>query len=223
MAVIGTALVALLAGQGYASVYLSTLPHTGLDGTAYVAFWTINVNILLLVSHWILEEKVRSRALLFVIKYYYFLVYFIFYRNLFARLQSFDQFALIQLLSSFWICIWYPFSMTRWCHSLIEYFTKSNKSYEEHVESIGMCELSKFQSDSECVSSLLPRSFLSTQFGSEHYYACLSWLGLDLTLWTKQECVTVQLLVYAFAHSSGLQICIPSLPLPTTATLTITI
>lgn len=74
MAVIGTALVALLAGQGYASVYLSTLPHTGLDGTAYVAFWTINVNILLLVSHWILEEKVRSRALLFVIKYYYFLV-----------------------------------------------------------------------------------------------------------------------------------------------------
>jgi hypothetical protein len=74
MAVIGTALIALLAGQGYASVYLSTLPHTGLDGTAYVAFWTINVNILLLVSHWILEEKVRSRALLFVIKYYYFLV-----------------------------------------------------------------------------------------------------------------------------------------------------
>ena len=74
MAVIGAALIALLAGQGYASVYLSTLPHTGLDGTAYVAFWTINVNILLLVSHWILEEKVRSRALLFVIKYYYFLV-----------------------------------------------------------------------------------------------------------------------------------------------------
>lgn len=74
MAVIGTALIALLAGQGYASVYLSTLPHTGLDGTAYVAFWTINVNVLLLVSHWILEEKVRSRALLFVIKYYYFLV-----------------------------------------------------------------------------------------------------------------------------------------------------
>jgi hypothetical protein len=74
MAVIGAALLALLAGQGYASVYLSTLPHTGLDGTAYVAFWTVNVNILLLVSTWILEEKVRSRALIFVIKYYYFLV-----------------------------------------------------------------------------------------------------------------------------------------------------
>jgi hypothetical protein len=32
-----------------------------------------------------------------------------FYRNLFARLRSFDQFALVQLMSSFWVCIWYPF------------------------------------------------------------------------------------------------------------------
>lgn len=74
MTTIMLALVALLAGQGYASVYLSTLPHTGLDGTAYVMFWTVNVNVLMILSHWILEEKVRSRALLFVFKYYYFLV-----------------------------------------------------------------------------------------------------------------------------------------------------
>ncbi|UZJ54569.1 hypothetical protein CBS101457_003889 [Exobasidium rhododendri] len=138
MAVIGAALIALIAGQGYASVYLSTLPHTGLDGTAYVAFWTVNVNILLLVSTWILEQKVRSRALIFVIKYYYFLVYFIFYRNLFARLNSFDQFALIQLLSSFWVCIWYPFSMTRRFHALLSYFSLDPRSYEEHVESMGL-------------------------------------------------------------------------------------
>lgn len=137
MAVIGIALVALLAGQGYASVFLSTLPHTGLDMTAYVTFWTINVNILLLLCLWILEEKVRSRALIFVMKYYYFLVYFIFYRNLFARLNSFDQFALIQLLSSFWVCIYYPFSMTTWCHKLISYFTHDPKSWEEYVESVG--------------------------------------------------------------------------------------
>lgn len=138
MAVIGMALIALLAGQGYASVFLSTLPHTGLDGTAYVAFWTVNVNILLLVSLWILEEKVRSRALIFVLKYYYFLVYFIFYRNLFARLNSLDQFALIQLLSSFWVCIWYPFSMTTWCHKIVQYFNSDPKSWEEYVESVGI-------------------------------------------------------------------------------------
>ena len=68
MTAIGLGLFALIAGQGYASVYLSTLPHTGLDGVAYVSFWTMTVNGLALVSHWILEEKVRSRALLFVFK-----------------------------------------------------------------------------------------------------------------------------------------------------------
>lgn len=74
VATIGLSLAALLAGQGYASVYLSTLPHTGLDGTAYVTFWMTTVNLLAVISHWILEEKVRSRALLFANKYYYFLV-----------------------------------------------------------------------------------------------------------------------------------------------------
>lgn len=74
MSTIGLALVALLAGQGYASIYLSSLPHTGFEGTAYVMFWTVNVNVLMLISIWILEEKVRSRALLFCFKYYYFLV-----------------------------------------------------------------------------------------------------------------------------------------------------
>lgn len=100
MLVIGLALFALVAGQGYASVYLSTLPHTGLDGTAYVTFWALTVNVLAVASHWMLEEKIRSRALVFVFKvreltcsqlswigrlimsrhpfqYYYFLVYFI--------------------------------------------------------------------------------------------------------------------------------------------------
>ncbi|PWZ02210.1 hypothetical protein BCV70DRAFT_198486 [Testicularia cyperi] len=138
MSTIGLSLFALIAGQGYASVYLSTLPHTGLDGVAYVSFWTLTVNGLALVSHWILEDKVRSRALVFVFKYYYFLVYFIFYRNLFARLRSVDQFALIQLLSSFWVCIWYPFSMSGFCHRVVQYFNPSPRSWEEYVEGVGL-------------------------------------------------------------------------------------
>lgn len=138
MSTIGLSLFALIAGQGYASVYLSTLPHTGLDGVAYVSFWTLTVNGLALVSHWILEDKVRSRALVFAFKYYYFLVYFIFYRNLFARLRSFDQFALVQLLSSFWICIWYPLSMSSLAHRVVSYFNPNPRSWEEYVESIGL-------------------------------------------------------------------------------------
>ncbi|CAD6886464.1 unnamed protein product [Tilletia controversa] len=135
---IALALMALLAGQGYASVYLSTLPHTSFEGTAYVTFWMITVNCMALASHWILEEKVRSRALVFVFKYYYFLVYFVFYRNLFARLRSFDQFALIQLLSSFWVCVWYPFSMSGICHRIVQYFNPEPKSWEEYVEAVGL-------------------------------------------------------------------------------------
>ncbi|PWN53459.1 hypothetical protein IE53DRAFT_324750 [Violaceomyces palustris] len=138
MSSIGLALFALMAGQGYASVYLSTLPHTGLDGVAYVTFWTITVNGLALLSNWILEEKIRSRALVFVFRYYYFLVYFIFYRNLFARLRSVDQFALVQLLSSFWVCIWHPFSMSSFCHRVSQYFNPKPKSWEEYVESLGL-------------------------------------------------------------------------------------
>lgn len=138
IAAIGLSLVALIAGQGYASVYLSTLPHTGLDGTAYVTFWMTTVNLLAVISHWILEDKVRSRALLFANKYYYFLVYFIFYRNLFARLRSFDQFALVQLLSSFWVCIWYPLSMTSLFHRITQHFNPHPKSWEEYVESVGL-------------------------------------------------------------------------------------
>ncbi|MCP6374051.1 hypothetical protein NL455_29655, partial [Klebsiella pneumoniae] len=77
--------------------FMRTLPHSGADGTLYVAFWMLTVHILSALVQWIMSEKVRSRALLFAFKFYYFLVYFIFYRNLFARLRSFDQFALVQL------------------------------------------------------------------------------------------------------------------------------
>ncbi|KAK0519386.1 hypothetical protein OC835_007541 [Tilletia horrida] len=133
IASISLALLALLPGQGYASVYLSTLPHTSLEGTAYVT-WMMTVNYMALASHWILEEKVRSRALVFVFKYDYFLVHFIFYRNLFARLRSFDQLALIQLLSSFWVCI----CMSGFCHRIVQYFNPEPKSWEECVESVGL-------------------------------------------------------------------------------------
>lgn len=247
MGVIGIALIALLAGQSYASVFLSTLPHTGLDGTAYVAFWTVHVNLLLLISLWILEEKVRSRALIFVVKYYYFLVglssrtvlqnrpsfadrssprivYQLnrstscefatqagfllcrsqadaprysctrFYRNLFARLNSLDQFALIQLLSSFWVCIWYPFSMTPLCHKIVSHFLPEPKSWEEWVENIGICEYGKEATSNRFsnladMEDMLVYSFLSAKSCAEHYDAGVSGLGLYSSFRTKPEYV----------------------------------
>lgn len=131
-------LLTLLAGQGYAILYLETLPHTGLDGTLYVAFWMFTVLALSAVTQWIMAEKVRSRALLFVFRYFYFMVYFIFYRNLFARLRSFDQFALIQLLSSAWVCLWYPLTMSPLWLKFLNRFNSRQVPWEEHAEKISL-------------------------------------------------------------------------------------
>ncbi|PKI83281.1 hypothetical protein MVES_002949 [Malassezia vespertilionis] len=131
-------LLTLLIGQGYAIVYLSTLPHTGLDGTLYVAFWLVTVNVLSTLSQVVLGDKVRSRALQFVSKFFYFMVYFIFYRNLFARLRSFDQFALIQLLSSAWVCLWYPLTMSRTWLRFLNKFNPRAVPWERHAEKMSL-------------------------------------------------------------------------------------
>lgn len=131
-------LLTLLVGQAYTIVYMQSLPHTGLDGTLYVAFWLVTVHTLSFLTQWILSEKVRSRALLFVFRFFYFMVYFIFYRNLFARLRSFDQFALVQLLSSAWVCLWYPLSMSATWLNLQNRFNSRQVPWEEHTEKVSL-------------------------------------------------------------------------------------
>ena len=117
---------------------MRTLPHSGADGTLYVAFWMLTVHILSALVQWIMSEKVRSRALLFAFKFYYFLVYFIFYRNLFARLRSFDQFALVQLLSSTWVCLWYPFCMSQTWLRTLNLSSSRPISHDMHVKKISL-------------------------------------------------------------------------------------
>lgn len=131
-------LCTLLLGQGYTILYMRTLPHTGLDGTLYVALWLVTVQTLSFVTQWITAEKVRSRALLFVFRYFHFMIYFIFYRNLFARLRSFDQFALIQLLSSAWVCLWYPVTMSKTWLRFLNRFNSRQVPWEEHAEKISL-------------------------------------------------------------------------------------
>lgn len=137
IATIGLNLVALIAGQGYASVYLSTLPHTGLDGTAYVLFWMTTVNVTGLLNLWILEEKVRSQALLVASRYYYALCYGIFLRNLFARLGTVGQFAATAGLNAS-VCLWYPLSMSTWVHKIVSALSMHPKSWEEYAEGMAL-------------------------------------------------------------------------------------
>jgi hypothetical protein len=85
--------------SAYASLFLSTLPHTSLDAGTWVwswiisrqksslhlvgvSLWVVAVQLLAQLSFFILGAKVRSRALLFLYKLFFQLVYHVFYRNL---------------------------------------------------------------------------------------------------------------------------------------------
>ncbi|GAA6049750.1 hypothetical protein JCM3770_004440 [Rhodotorula araucariae] len=137
LAVQALALVALIVGQGFATVYLSTLPHNNIEGLVYVWTWVVTVNLLNAVSNWILLRKVRSQALIFVFRYYFFLVYYVFYRNLFARLRSPDQAVYITLLSSSVVVLWYPVSMSRTFWRILRWSTGMDLDWPEYVAQKG--------------------------------------------------------------------------------------
>ncbi|KAK4051441.1 hypothetical protein OIV83_002925 [Microbotryomycetes sp. JL201] len=161
-------LFVLLIGQAFATVYLSTLPHNNLDGLTYVWTWIATCNILNTASNWVLETQVRSRALVFVFRYYYFLVYHIFYRNLFARLRSPDQAFWIQLLSSSFVIFWYPLSMSKTFHRLLVWAFGVDKDWEEYAESL------------TAIASLV---IWGTELGSSLVARIVIWwtFGLDVT------------------------------------------
>lgn len=78
------------------------------------------VQVLAQISFYIISSKVRSRALLFLYKLFFQLVYHVFYRNLFARLRSPSQFATVQLLSSIGVIILFPLQMTQVYHRVLQ-------------------------------------------------------------------------------------------------------
>ncbi|ORX38362.1 hypothetical protein BD324DRAFT_620547 [Kockovaella imperatae] len=136
MTCLGIACFSLIAGQAYASLYLSTLPHTSLDAGTWVYSWVITVQLLAMTSMFILSSKVRSRALLFLYKLFFQLVYHIFYRNLFARLRSPSQFATVQLLSSISVVIIFPLQMTRLYHRALQIMIGYPATWEDHAENV---------------------------------------------------------------------------------------
>ncbi|GAA6004213.1 uncharacterized protein JCM10292_007293 [Rhodotorula paludigena] len=130
-------LLALIVGQAFATVYLSTLPHSNIEGLVYVWTWIITVNLLNAVSNWILQRKIRSQALVFVFRFYFFLVYYVFYRNLFARLRSPDQAAYITLLSSSFVVLWYPLSMSKTFWRVLRWTVGMDLDWQEYAEQKG--------------------------------------------------------------------------------------
>lgn len=136
MAVVGIACFSVIVGQAYTSLFLSTLPHTSLDAGTWVYSWVITVQLLAGVSFYILSSKVRSRALLFVYRLFFQLVFFVYHRNLFARLRSPQQFATVQLLSSISVVVIFPVQMTKLFHRALQIIIGYPQSYEDHVDTV---------------------------------------------------------------------------------------
>ncbi|KAI8645268.1 hypothetical protein BD408DRAFT_361825 [Parasitella parasitica] len=131
------ALFALIGGEMYAYLFLSTMPHTSLDAFIYVYSWVGAIYIMDAITDYILYRKIRSHPLASIFKLYFFMIYFIFYRNLFARLRSVDQFAIVQLGSFLWVCIYYPIAMTRQVHKSLVRYIGVTLTYDEYKEKLG--------------------------------------------------------------------------------------
>ncbi|KAF9190119.1 hypothetical protein BGZ51_008908 [Haplosporangium sp. Z 767] len=131
------ALSTIVTGELYADQYISTSPHTTTEGLIYVYSWVGTIYILDAITDYIIETRVRSYPLSSIFKLYYFMIYFIFYRNLFVRLRSYEQFVVIQLASSFWICIFHPICMTHTVYKTLVYLFGITRTYEEYKRQIG--------------------------------------------------------------------------------------
>ncbi|KAF9582616.1 hypothetical protein BGW38_010970, partial [Lunasporangiospora selenospora] len=130
----------IITGEMYADQYIQTSknsPHSTIEGLFYVYSWVGTIYILDAVTDYIVETRVRSYPLSSIFKLYYFMIYFIFYRNLFVRLRSYEQFVVIQIASSFWVCIFHPICMTHTVYRALVYLFGITKTYEEYRRQVG--------------------------------------------------------------------------------------
>lgn len=112
-------------GEAYAWFWLSTLPHSSADVLLYVYTWIALIYCLDFVTSFIIERQIESPSLLFMFKLYYALTHQIYVRNLYARLRSPEQFAVIQGASSFVTVIVAPIIMHNYAHKVMVYVTGS--------------------------------------------------------------------------------------------------
>ncbi|KAF9425736.1 hypothetical protein BGZ94_007276 [Podila epigama] len=135
------ALSTIVTGELYADQYIKSSreesPHKTIEGLVYVYSWVATIYILDAVTDYIVETRVRSYPLSSIFKLYYFMIYFIFYRNLFVRLRSYEQFVAIQLASSFWVCIFHPICMSHFVYRTLIYLFGITKTYEEYKRQVG--------------------------------------------------------------------------------------
>ncbi|KAJ1743551.1 hypothetical protein LPJ68_000929 [Coemansia sp. RSA 1086] len=130
---------ALAAGELMASTFIATLPHTTGDEFFYVYTWIATVNVLSLAAGWVVNAKIRSWPLQYIYTLYFFTTYFIFYRNLFARLENPEQVVYLQLSASLWVALIYPLRMAHWVYRVLAYVCRWGEDYpyESYARQLG--------------------------------------------------------------------------------------
>ncbi|KAI1378709.1 hypothetical protein F4677DRAFT_465838 [Hypoxylon crocopeplum] len=129
-------LLAYLAGEAYAEIYLRTLPHNSFETIVYVYSWVVTVHLLDALTGWILGasegERVGSYPLSWIFKLYFMLTYQTYVRALYARLRSPSQFIWLQALSSGFLIILTPLTMTQTYHRALSMLGLTSQSYASY-------------------------------------------------------------------------------------------
>jgi hypothetical protein len=133
-------MMAYVLGEAYAEVYLRTLPHNTLHTIIYVYSWVITVHLLDGLVGWILGgddgERVGSYPLGWIFKLcvilarpfrndlliqnrYFNLTYQTYVRALYARLRSPEQFIYLQIISSSFLIIFIPLTISKPFHYIL--------------------------------------------------------------------------------------------------------
>ena len=175
-----------------------------------------------MTSLFILSSKVRSRALLFLYKLFFQLVYHVFYRNLvssksdnrpclrgiiriiglvelvqFARLRSPSQFATVQLLSSISVVIIFPLQMTKIYHRSLQILIGYPSTWEDHVDNVASSFYCRGLAQNVTMLGFLGKYCPPFQRG-------LSVNGFQAG---SQFCISVQMLVRPISHPPGRSLC----------------
>lgn len=186
----------------YASLFLSTLPHTSLDAGTWVWSWVISesifrptrwdlrpsaVTLLSQCSMYILGNKVRSRALLFLYRLFFQLVYHAFYRNLVSLLRLYqDRYPDSQVCTSpFTLAVRYrPASVLSACRGGL---SPTNDKTVASGPASGRRQSSALRGTrrGHC------KQFLCPWLGAEHHDGRLPRLAQHLAFWSKQTYVTL--------------------------------
>ncbi|KAL7620330.1 hypothetical protein AAE478_009324 [Parahypoxylon ruwenzoriense] len=129
-------LLAYLIGEAYAEIYLRTLPHNSFETIVYVYSWVVTVHSLDALTGWILGasegERVGSYPLSWIFKLYFMLTYQTYVRALYARLRSPSQFIWLQALSSGFLIILTPITMTQTYHRVLSILGLTSQSYASY-------------------------------------------------------------------------------------------